>query len=659
VLTPSDLQTITGLTDAEAAERLRRDGMNELPSARPRRLSALAIEIVRDPIFLLLAVGGTVYLVLGDVQEALMLLGFVFLIVGITLYQEWKTERALEALRDLSSPRALVIRDGRPQRIAGREVVCDDIIVLREGDRVPADAVLLHGTNLATDESFLTGESMPARKVRWDGRLAMGRPGGDGLPFVYAGTLVVQGQGVAHVRATGEQTELGKIGTALQTVEPAATPLQREMGRLVRQLAVLGSVLSALVIIAYGLTRGRWLDGLLAGIALAMAILPNEFPVVLTIFLALGAWRIARIRVLARRVPAVEALGAVTVLCVDKTGTLTRNRMAVHQLRAEGAIYKVGPAVGPLPEAFHPLVEFAILASQRDPFDPMEQALKRFAEETLAHTEHLHQDWTVVREYPLSPTLLAMSQVWRSPEGRDDIIAAKGAPEAIADLCHLDAAQQQALAGEVGMMAGEGLRVLGVARAAFQQTTLPREQHDFTFAFLGLIGLADPVRPAVPAALRECEAAGIRVAMLTGDYPATAQSIARQIGLTPLDDVLTGADVAEMSDHALQQRIRTVNIYARVLPEHKLRLVNALKANSELVAIGHHHHLASLATLRFADAITPFSPARSCRPKTPPPTRACTGHPVGSAAALAEFGARHALAWHPAPDERRTAQGRL
>jgi P-type Ca2+ transporter type 2C len=289
----------------------------------------------------------------------------------------------------------------------------------------------------------------------------------------------------------------------------------------------------------------------------------------------------------------------------------------------------------------------------------MEQALKRFGEETLAHTEHLHQDWTLVREYPLSPTLLAMSQVWRSPEGRDYIIAAKGAPEAIADLCHLDAAQQQALAGVVRMLAGEGLRVLGVARAAFQQTALPREQHDFMFAFLGLIGLADPVRPAVPAALRKCEAAGIRVVMLTGDYPATAQSIARQIGLTPLDDVLTGADVAEMSDHALQQRIRTVNIYARVLPEHKLQLVNALKANSELVAIGHHHHLASLATLRFADAITPFSPARSCRPKTPPPTRACTGHPVGSAAALAEFGARHALAWHPAPDERRNAQGRL
>jgi P-type Ca2+ transporter type 2C len=650
---------ITGLTDAEAAERLRRDGVNELPSARPRRLSALAIEVVRDPIFLLLAAGGTVYLVLGDVQEALMLLGFVFLIVGITLYQEWKTERALEALRDLSSPRALVIRNGRPQRIAGREVVCDDIIVLREDDRVPADAVLLHGTNLAADESLLTGESMPVRKVPWDGRLAMGRPGGDGLPFVYAGTLVVQGQGMAHVRATGEQTELGKIGTALQTVEPAATPLQREMGRLVRQLAVLGSVLCALVIIAYGLTRGQWLDGLLAGIALAMAILPNEFPVVLILFLALGAWRIARIRVLARRVPAVEALRAVTVLCVDKTGTLTRNRMAVHQLRAEGAIYKVGPAVGPLPEAFHPLVEFAILASQRDPFDPMEQALKRFGEETLAHTEHLHQDWTLVREYPLSPTLLAMSQVWRSPEGRDYIIAAKGAPEAIADLCHLDAAQQQALAGVVRMLAGEGLRVLGVARAAFQQTALPREQHDFMFAFLGLIGLADPVRPAVPAALRQCEAAGIRVVILTGDYPATAQSIARQIGLTPLDDVLTGADVAEMSDHALQQRIRTVNIYARVLPEHKLRLVNALKANSELVAIGHHHHLASLATLRFADAITPFSPARSCRPKTPPPTRACTGHPVGSAAALAEFGARHALAWHPAPDERRNAQGRL
>jgi P-type Ca2+ transporter type 2C len=257
VLTASDLQTISGLTDAEAAERLRRDGVNELPSARPRRLSALAIDVVRDPIFLLLAAGGTIYLVLGDVQEALMLLGFVFLIVAITLYQEWKTERALEALRDLFSPRALVIRNGQPQRIAGREVVRDDIIVLREGDRVPADAVFLHGATLAADESLLTGESVPVHKVPWDGRLAMGRPGGDGLPFVYAGTLVVQGQGVAHVRATGVQTELGKIGTALQTVEPEATPLQREMGRLVRQLAALGSALCALVIIAYGLTRGQ------------------------------------------------------------------------------------------------------------------------------------------------------------------------------------------------------------------------------------------------------------------------------------------------------------------------------------------------------------------------------------------------------------------
>ena len=294
------------------------------------------MNVVREPMFLLLVACGTLYLILGDIQEAIMLLGFVLVVMGITLYQERKTERALEALRDLTSPRASVIRGGEQKRIAGREVVTGDIVVLHEGDRVPADATLISCINLSADESLLTGESVAVRKTVWDGQSESIRPGGDDLPFVFSGTMVVQGQGVAKVHATGIRTEIGKIGKALQAVEAQSTPLQKETGRLVRNLAIVGVSLCVLVIVVYGLTRHDWLQGFLAGITLAMATLPEEFPVVLTIFLALGAWRLSQKQVLTRHVPAVETLGSATVLCVDKTGTLTQNRMTVRSIVVNG-----------------------------------------------------------------------------------------------------------------------------------------------------------------------------------------------------------------------------------------------------------------------------------------------------------------------------------
>ncbi len=318
-------ETVNGLTEAEVVVRLQQHGYNELPSSKGRSILATAWDVVREPMFLLLLACGTIYLILGDVQEAVMLLGFVFVVLGITFYQERKTERALEALRDLSSPRALVIRGGERKRIAGREVVPDDLVVLAEGDRVPADAVVLSCNSLSTDESLLTGESVPVRKVAWDGVREMTRPGGEDLPFVFSGTLIVQGQGIAQVRSTGIHTEMGKIGKALQTVQVEGTRLQQEVGRLVRWVATLGLALCVIVVVLYGLTRGDWLQGFLAGITLAMAMLPEEFPVVLTIFLALGAWRLSKMKVLARRVPVIETLGSATVLCVDKTGTLTVN----------------------------------------------------------------------------------------------------------------------------------------------------------------------------------------------------------------------------------------------------------------------------------------------------------------------------------------------
>jgi Ca2+-transporting ATPase len=582
-----DINTAKGLSGVEATAILKDVGYNELPSAKPRSILAIAFEVIKEPMFLLLVAGGLVYLMLGELQEALMLLGFVFVVMGITFYQERKTERALEALRDLSSPRALVIREGIEKRIAGRDVVPGDLIILSEGDRVPADAILLSCTNLSADESLLTGESVSVRKICSNDAekgTKMGRPGGDDLPFVYSGSLIVQGQGVVEVRATGINTEIGRIGRALREVEPEETALHKETYLLVRNLAITGLILCALVIIAYGTIRNSWLQGFLAGITTAMALLPEEFPVVLTVFLALGAWRISQSSVLTRRVPALETLGSATVLCVDKTGTLTMNRMKVKKVFANGEFYELNDFKSYLPESIHKVVEFSILASQIDPFDPMEKAFKKLGEDYLAKTEHIHKDWELVKEYPLSKMLLAMSRVWRSPSGKNYVIAAKGAPEAIADLCHIDMNRKLELSMAVQAMANEGLRVLAVAAASFQETELPDIQHDFEFKFLGLMGMEDPVRPGVPEAIKECHSAGIRVVMITGDYPGTAQAIARQIGL-PYDQVITGPELERLNDQELQRHVREISIFSRVVPEQKLRLVQAFKANSEVVAM--------------------------------------------------------------------------
>jgi len=581
-----DISRYSGLAESEAQKRLDEFGFNELPSGKKRSLFAIAFDVVREPMLLLLVACGAIYLVLGDVQEAVMLLGFVFVVIGITLYQEQKTERALEALRDLSSPRALVIRDGREKRIAGREVVVGDVIVLNEGDRVPADALLVNSVNLLVDESLLTGESVPVRKSTSENTVLIGRPGGDDQPLVYSSTLVVQGHGIAEVKGTGVQTEIGKIGKALESVEQEQTQLQKETGRLVRNLSFLGLSLCGVVIVVYGLTRSDWVHGFLAGITLAMATLPEEFPMVLTIFLALGAWRMSQKNVLTRRVPAVETLGSATLLCVDKTGTLTQNRMSVKKLCTRDRFIDVSSGSHSiLPEDFHELVEFSILASQRNPFDPMEKAMHQLGDRYLAQTEHLHHDWTLVHEYPLSIKLLALSHVWKSPDGADYEIAAKGAPEAIADLCHLSPEALKELSGRITAMAEEGLRVIGVAKARFREPSLPGQQHDFEFEWLGLIGLADPIRDTVPDAIRECEAAGIRVVMITGDYPGTAMNIARQIGLKHADRCITGLELDRMSEEELRLKVRDVNIFARTVPEQKLQLVKALKANGEVVAM--------------------------------------------------------------------------
>lgn len=536
--------------------------------------------------FLMLVTCGALYFILGDKNEGIMLLSSVFIIIGITFYQERKTERALEALRDLSSPRALVIRDGVQTRVAGREVVTDDIFVVSEGDRIPADGIVLSVANISVDESLLTGESIPVQKTAWNGISSQQRAGGGGTSSVFSGTLVVQGKAICRAVATGQRTEMGKIGKTLERIQHEQTLLQKEVVPIVRTFAIAGSGLSLLVFFLYSIHSGNWLEGLLAGISLEISMLPEEFPVVLTIFLALGAWRISRKGVLTRRVAAVEMLGAATVLCTDKTGTVTLNQMTVRELVVDSAHFVVeDQRQQQLPEQFHRILEYGILASHRDPFDPMEKAFVRLGDRFLAGTEHLHDEWTLVREYPLSPDLLAMSEVWEAPDHSAYVIASKGAPEAIIDLCHLDEQAAEAIMAEVLRLARKGMRVLAVASSRFTHASLPNIQHDFTFEFLGLLGLEDPVRPTVPDSVQECYDAGIRVVMITGDYSETAIAVAGMAGIRDAQSILTGQELDELTEDALRERIRTVNVFARIAPEQKLRIVEALKANGEIVAM--------------------------------------------------------------------------
>jgi Ca2+-transporting ATPase len=581
-----DLKQISGLSESEAAKILKTDGYNEIPSQKKQNNLSILLRIISEPMLLLLIGSGVLYTFMGEIKDALMLVGSIFIVIGITFYQERKTEKTLEALKNLSSPRALVIRSGKQIRIPGRDVVMGDIILIREGDRIPADATILSCENLSVDESLLTGESIPVRKQEGDERMEKQRPGGDDLPFVYSGTLVVSGRGIAKVYLTGLNTEMGKIGKSLGSIKDEDSLLHKETANIVRVVAVLGIFLCGLVFLAYVFIKGNAIQGLLAGLTLSMAILPEEFPVVLIIFLTIGAWRLAKKNVLTRHSSAIETLGAATVLCADKTGTLTMNNLELTSLYSSGSFYEVSDfASTDLPEKFHNLLEYGILASQKDPFDPIEKELNETGELYLKNTDHLHKNWELIKEYPLSKELLALSHVWQSPNKKDYVIASKGAPEAILNLCHTSVKESKEILEKVKEMSDKGLRVLAGAKAIFTDDKLPKSQHDFQFRFVGLYGFIDPVRPTAKSAVKEAYAAGIRVIMITGDYPGTAQFAARKIGIKDPENFITGDELEKMDIRQLRIRIKNTNIFARVVPEQKLLIVNALKANGEIVAM--------------------------------------------------------------------------
>lgn len=573
----------TGLTEAEAAVRLAREGPNELPRTGQRRLLRIVRDVLLEPMFTLLLASGLIYLLLGDRLEAIILLVFASLSVAIAILQEVRSERVLQALRDLTSPRALVIRGGQRRRIAGREVVRGDLILLSEGDRVPADAVLRQAFELRIDESLLTGEAIPVRKTpgsREEER-APNRPGGDDLPEVFSGTLVVHGSGLAEVTATGVQSEIGRIGQSIGSIETAPASLSRQTGRLVRLSFAGGLICSLLVIVLYGLLRGAWMEALLAGLAVGMSMLPEEFPLVLTVFMVMGAWRMSQAKVLTRRASAIETLGEATVLCTDKTGTLTENRMAVAALWLphEAHSRSVAPNETILPAPFRHLAAVAALASEPEGHDPMDRAFwalsRRLGEAAISgHPERI---------YGLRSDLLAVSQVWQDPASAGWRVAAKGAPEAIARLCGLGPPEAAPVLAEASRLAEDGIRVIAAAEAE-ATGPLPDEPFAFRFRLAGLAGLSDPLRRTVPDAIAECRAAGIRVAMITGDHVVTARAIARRAGIDA-EAALDGPAISRMDDAALTEAAQRISVFARILPDQKLRLVQALRRTGAVVAM--------------------------------------------------------------------------
>jgi Ca2+-transporting ATPase len=565
-----------GLDTEYALRRLREEGPNELGLSQRRTLLDVLLDVLREPMFLLLLGAGAIYFAMGDTHEAVILLTFVFMIMGMTAFQERRTDNALAALRDMSSPRALVIRSGEPHRVAGRDVVREDVLVLAEGDRIPADGLLIDAHELATNESMLTGESESVLKNVGD--------------KVYAGTLVVAGQGVVQVTATAHQTEMGRIGKSLESIAITPSPLREEMIRLTRRLATISVALSCGLVLLFWLLRGGWLDALLAGIALAMSLLPQEFAVIMIIFMAMAARRLAAQQVLTRRLNSIETLGETSVLCVDKTGTLTENRMRVAVLCTDNRAIDVSQPLSvslpvPLPDTHLELLEYAVLASEIAPHDPMEQAFHRMAGAHLSDTNRLHPDWRLAREYELSPQLLAMTHLWQSDYGRHDIVAAKGAPEAVAELCELSEVLRDDIAAQAAAMADQGLRVLGVAKALHVSGhPWPDQQQAFDFQWVGLIALADPLREEVPDAVAQCLRAGIRVVMITGDHPRTALAIAQQAGIQS-EGIITGSDILSMSEDELADRAARINVFARIRPAQKLALVEALKSQGHVVAM--------------------------------------------------------------------------
>ena len=559
-----------GLNSTDAIRKLHEFGYNELPSIKRKSWLEIGKNVVKEPMFILLIASALLYIFIGNYKEGIILLCAFSIIILITYYQNLKTEKSLEGLRKLSTPKANVIRDGLEIIIPGRELVPEDIIIVNEGERISADALIIDSYNLMVDESILTGESVPVAKDNSKKN-----------EIIYSGTLIVQGRAIAKVIHTGIKTKIGQIGSSLIGINQTKTPMQKELKKLVNRMFLIGLIFSLIVIFAFYFTRGNLISSILNGIAISMAILPEEFPVIMTVFLALGAWKLTKNNVLTQIPSVVETLGSTSVLCADKTGTITQNKMEVAAIYFNNELFQKNEFDNKK-QLINEFLLVAHSASQEKSNDPMEQAITSTYISLSIKKELISK---LIKQYPLTRNLTAMTRVLEYSEDIESNVSAKGSPEAIFRICKLSEEESLKQFKVVHELADKGYRIIAVASAKFIGKELPDSQYGFDFKLLGFLGLEDPIRPEVPEAINQCKEAGIHLVMITGDFPTTARSIASQIGMNPKMELMRGDELEKLSDEELIKKIKKINVFARVIPEQKLRIVNAFKAKGEIVAM--------------------------------------------------------------------------
>ena len=575
-MTKHEMETnLKGLTTKQALDLQTKYGKNELTSRKKETIFHKILHVLKEPMFLLLLVAAVIYFLLGEPRDGAIMLVFVVGVISIDVIQEWKTDKTLSALKDLSAPHVKVIRDGAEKNINSSDLVPGDLMLIEEGVKIPADGEIIRANDLCVDESSLTGESVGVWKVT---KQNADQNSSDywRKDYCYAGTLVTQGNALILVDKIGTQTEYGKIGTDLADAPEESTPLQKQVGKLVKTSAIIALVLFAFMCLVTYLNISdhsfweRIIQSILSGITLAMAMIPEEFPVILTVFLSMGAWRLAKKQSLVRKLPSVETLGAVSVLCVDKTGTITLNRMTVQETWAHETTTEE-------------LVEVMGLACETDAYDPMEKAMLTYSESMGIAKDHLFGG-ELISEYPFTNERKMMGHVWK--HDGEIIIAAKGSPERILTISKLTDEEKSSINNKINEMSSEGLRVIAVGQMkADDISNIPDTLEECSLDFLGLIGLADPPRETVKKDIANCVKAGIRIVMITGDNGITASSIAKKIGIPNADKIITGDELSLMSDEELQKKVHDVSIFSRVIPEHKMRIVKAFKANGEIVAM--------------------------------------------------------------------------
>lgn len=556
---------LSGLTDAEITKSRFEHGANVLKAKAKRNIFQKVLHVLMEPMFLLLFGAASIYFLVGEVTDGVIMLCCVLFVSGIEFFQEQKTDKALEALNTLSAINIRVIRNGKTVVVGSEDLVVGDLVVLAEGDKIPADGVILETQGLGVNESALTGESAVVHKKLVDNSKERFK-----LNMCYAGCDVTNGSAVIRLTAVGSQTEYGKIGSTLDSIEKVKTPLEKQIGHLIAICTIISLTFCIIVTVVNffynsGLALGdRIVESVLSGITMAMATIPEEIPVVLTVFLAMGAWKLAQQHALTRNMKAVETLGAVTVLCTDKTGTLTQNKMTVQEVFTDSPDF----------------AKVAALACPKTPYDPMEIAIQDYALQHGADAS-LYQA-PLVREYLFNNEDKMMGQVWDLDDQR--LLCVKGAYETVLPLCDLPKTQLAQIIEQAKAFSSLGYRVLALA----EQTKVTRfhaELEDYRLDFVGLIALVDPPRVGVKNSVKLCQGAGVRIIMITGDNGETAEGVARQIGLRNCSEVITGTMLEKMSDQELKERVKTTNIFARVYPDHKMRIVKALQDNHEVVAM--------------------------------------------------------------------------